>query len=61
MFVYGNEFQLSLMFVSKARAYPRMEHLKGASLDFALVLLANIRLGWKSTLGTNTLAYYEHW
>jgi hypothetical protein len=27
-------------------AYPRVEHLKGASLESALVLPANIRLGW---------------
>ncbi len=61
MFVPGNPFQPSLMFVSKAREYSRVEHLKSASLDYALALLANIRLGWKSPLGTNTLAYYEHW
>ncbi len=37
--------------------YPRVEHLKGAS---APALLANIRLGWKSLAGTNTLAYDEN-
>jgi hypothetical protein len=61
IFVPGNPFQPSLMFVSKAREYSRMEHLRGASIDYAMALLANIRLGWKSPLGTNTLAYYEHW
>jgi hypothetical protein len=40
-------------------AYPRVEHLKGASLGWAPALLANIRLGWKGFPGTNTLAYYE--
>jgi hypothetical protein len=37
-------------------AYPRVKHLKGASLGYALALLDNIRLGLP---GTNTLAYYE--
>ncbi len=35
-------------------AYPRVEHQKDASLRFSLVLPANIRLGWKGLLGTNT-------
>jgi len=29
-------------------AYPRLEHLKGASLGYALALPANIRLGGKA-------------
>jgi hypothetical protein len=41
-------------------AYPRVEHLKGASLGQAPGLPANIRLGWRGLLGTNTLAYYEN-
>jgi hypothetical protein len=41
------------MFESKAGAYPRVEHLKGASLG-----PANIRLGWRGLPETNTLAYY---
>jgi len=49
--------KLSLMFVGKAGAYPRLEHLKGASLGKALALPANIRLGLP---GTNTLAYNEN-
>jgi hypothetical protein len=32
MFVSGKPFQPSLMFVGKAKAYPRVENLKGASL-----------------------------
>ncbi len=40
-------------------AYPRLEHLKGASLRKAVALPANIREGWKYLPGTNTLAYYE--
>jgi len=36
--------------------YPRVEHMKGASLD----LPTYIRLGWKGLPGANTLAYYEH-
>jgi hypothetical protein len=40
--------------------YPRVEHLKGASLVKSLALPANIRLGWKGLSGTNTLAYYQN-
>ncbi len=40
------------------RAYPRVEHLKGASLGKSPALPANIRLGCKGLPGTNTLAYY---
>jgi len=43
----------------RPEAYPRVEHLKGASLGYALALPANIRLGWKGLPGTNALAYYE--
>jgi len=35
-----------------------VEHLKGASLRWALASLANIRLSWKGLPGVNTLAYY---
>jgi len=44
----------------KPRAYPRVEHLKVASLGQALALPANIRRNWKSLSGTNVLAYYEN-
>ncbi len=38
-----------------------MKHLSGAPLKGRpLALPANIRLGWKSLPGTNTLAYYEN-
>ncbi len=46
------------MFVSKA--YPRVEHLKGASLGYAPALPKNIGLGCKGLEGINTLAYYEN-
>jgi hypothetical protein len=36
-----------------------MDHLKGASLAWALALPANNRLGWKGLPRTNTLVYYE--
>ncbi len=36
-----------------------MEHLKGASLMKVLDLPANIRLGWKSFPGTNTITNYK--
>jgi len=32
MFVLGKPFQPNLIFVGEAGAYPRVEHLKGASL-----------------------------
>jgi len=41
-------------------AYPRVEHLKGASLRKALALPANISLGWKGLAGTTTLAYHKN-
>ncbi len=41
MFVSGKSFHLSLMFVGEA--YPRVEHLKVASLRYALALPTNIR------------------
>jgi hypothetical protein len=37
-----------------------VEHLKGTSLEGALALLANIRVGRKVLPGTHTLPYYEH-
>ncbi len=48
------------MFARKPGAYPRVEHLKGAALEEAVALLANIRLGWKGLPGTNTLAFYKN-
>jgi hypothetical protein len=41
-------------------AYLKVERLKDPLLRGALALFAIIRQGWKSLLGTNTLAYYEH-
>jgi hypothetical protein len=46
--------------VSKARAYLRMEHLKGTLLGQAQVSSTNIRLGWKGLPGSNTQTYYEN-
>jgi hypothetical protein len=37
-----------------------VDHLKDASLGLVLALPVNIRLGWKGSLGTYTLAYYEN-
>jgi hypothetical protein len=36
-----------------------LESLKGAPLEWALTLLANIRLSWKIYPRTNTLAYLK--
>jgi hypothetical protein len=41
-------------------AYPRVEHLKGASFGYAPALSANIRLSWEGLPETNNLAYYEN-
>ncbi len=39
--------QPSLMFVGKAGAHLRVEHLKSDSVGYALALLTNIRLGFR--------------
>jgi len=44
VFVLGRPFQLSLIFASKARGYPRE---------------ANFTLGWKGLSFRNTVPYYE--
>ncbi len=41
-------------------AYPRVEHLKGASLGKYLALPTNIRLGWKGLPVRSTLGYYDN-
>jgi hypothetical protein len=59
VFIPVKPFQPSLMFAGKAGAYPS-EALYDAPLQGRpLVLLINIRLGWKSLPGMNTLAYYK--
>jgi hypothetical protein len=40
----------------RSGAHTSVEHLKGASLGWALALPANIRLGWKGLPSTNTPA-----
>ncbi len=57
MFVPGKSLQLSIMFLVKAGAY-----LSGAPLWGRLLASStNIRLGWKGSPGTSTLAYYENY
>ncbi len=72
MFVPGKLIPPSLLFESKAAAYPtgaplrlmrelpRGEHLNDAPLGKALAILANIRLGWTVLPVTNALAYSDH-
>ncbi len=55
----GKHFQLNLKFVGKARAYPRVDHLKGALLEKAPAFIASIKLAWEWLPGTNALAYYK--
>ncbi len=51
VFVPGKAFKPSVMFASKAGAYPS-SRLEGKLLDIP----ANITLGWKSLTGPNTIA-----
>ena len=62
MFVPGNTFLPSIMFVSKAGAYPSGTNIfSGVVLKGGLLALpTNIKLDWKRFPGTNTLAYYEY-
>jgi hypothetical protein len=48
------------MSVGMPGVYPRVKHLKGASLERALASSPDIRLGYKGLPGTNTLAYYKN-
>ncbi len=63
---YGHNLQISMESLSLAnlssliqclwvrlRAYPRVYHLKGASVGQLLALATNIRLGWNSLSGTS--------
>ncbi len=60
VFVNGKPFQLSLVFTSKARALLEWNTFQGLyTKSIPLDLPANIRLGWKSLPGTNTISHYE--
>ncbi len=48
------------MFTTKGGAYPRVEPFRCSTLGQAPGLTQNIRLGWKSLVETNTLAYYKN-
>jgi hypothetical protein len=49
------------MFSDKARAYPSEPPFRYSTNRARLLALpTNIRLGWKSFPGTNTLAYYKN-
>jgi hypothetical protein len=48
------------MYEGKVGAYPKGAPFSFSPLGNALFLLANIRIGWKSLSGTNTLTYFEH-
>ena len=50
-------FQPILLWV-RPGANPREEHLRGALLNYAPALLANIIIVWKGLQETNTLAYW---
>jgi hypothetical protein len=42
LFVLGRPFQPSLLFVSNASTYPRVNHVKGASPRWVLVFLTRL-------------------
>jgi len=46
VFVSGKPLQPSLRFLARPGAYPKVEHLKGASLCLAWAVCANITQGW---------------
>jgi hypothetical protein len=60
MIVPGNHLQPSLMFASKAGAYPSVPTSYNLLIGQAPALPTNIRLGCKSLPGTNTLAYCKN-
>ncbi len=60
VFVPGKPSSIVHCLRARPGAYPRVEHLKGASIGQVLALPTNIRLGYKGLPGTNTLAYYEN-
>ncbi len=56
VFVHDKFTQPSLKcLLVRPGAYPRMEHLRGASLGKAPALLTSSRLGWKGLPRTNSL------
>jgi hypothetical protein len=48
------------MFADKARSLPKRGLPEECSSVISSGLNANIRLGWKSLAGRNTLAYYKY-
>jgi hypothetical protein len=60
VFAPGRLFQLSLMFVVKARRSHLRGQLKGASIGLATALLAHIGVFWKGLPETSILACWSH-
>jgi hypothetical protein len=48
------------MYARKVRAYPSEALLDAPLLEKLQITASNIRIGWKSLPGTNTLAYLAH-
>jgi len=59
VFFLGKPFKLHLMFASKARAYSSGAPFKDFTLRVYYYTTLNIRVGWKSLPGTNTIAYFD--
>ncbi len=60
LFASGMIFQPSLMFASKAIAYPTEAPFRCSTLGEALALTHKHRLGWKSLPWPNSQAYWAH-
>jgi hypothetical protein len=59
VFVPGRPLQPSIMSACKTGAYSSGAPFNDYTTSNLLDLTANIRPGWKSLPGTNTLAYYK--
>ncbi len=57
---YDRSFQPNLMLASKAEAYKSEASFRCSILVYAPGLLTKIRIGWKGSPCTNSLAYYKH-
>jgi hypothetical protein len=60
LLVRGRPFQPSLLFEVRPGAYTKVEHLKGASLEWAMTLLSYIILVCEGMPMTETIAYCEN-
>jgi hypothetical protein len=60
VFIPVKPFQMNLMYVGKVRSLPLSGAPERDFIGMGASLPENIKLGWKSSPGTNTLAYYQN-